>query len=259
MRCTIRWSLAIFLLMAARAEAAETRWSLPDDPRAIVLQMQHVDSQGRVQETVLTVRRDGSFHDGDAEHPGDVKGRLQEPELLELMREIIDDQQMLEMTTASLSRQVQSEARRTGKDSHIQLAVDVVIRIGLADRMHVVQFTSPGLLRTRYPAIKDMNRLCAVQHRLRNIVATAQVGGKDEAARLAALATEELRRQNGRSVEITPRDLVHVRGSIGDLRQVQFVVESAARDRDGEAVHVSVMEAPGAAPRISLTEVHKPL
>jgi len=238
--------------------AVEPRWSLPDDPQAVVVQMQYVDDNGAVQQTVLTAQRDGRFTDGDA-NSGTIAGRMTPDELHELLEAIIDIDRVLDLNSASLSERIQSEARRTRKDWRIQNASHVVIRIGLADGTHVVQCLAPDLLRTRYPAIRELDRLCTVQHRLKNIVAVARVGGMEEARRLAGLATQELRRQNGPDVQIGPRDLVHVRGSVGDLRQAQFVVEPALHPEARESVNVCVMESPGTAPRISLNPVARPL
>ncbi|MBL8850524.1 MAG: hypothetical protein JNG89_12660 [Planctomycetaceae bacterium] len=254
-----RRSLFVLLVLAARTDAAEPTWSLPDDPRAVVLQMQFADGSGTVVHTVLTVQRDGTFTDGDAAQRGTFAGRMSTDELHELLGAIIENDRVLDLTSASLLDQIESEARRTSKDWRIQNATTVVIRVGLADRTHVVECLSPDLMRTRYPAIRELDRLCAVRHRLQNVVAVSRVGGLEEARRLAALATAELRRQNGSDIQIGPRDLVQVRGTIGDLRQVQFVVEPALHPEAGESVHVCVFESPGSAPRISLTPVARPL
>jgi hypothetical protein len=259
MRGVFRWSLVIVLVLAPSTSAVEPAWSLPDDPQAIVVQMQYVDDDGAVQQTVLSVQQNGSFTDGDAAQPGAVTGRMTPDELHGLLRAIINQDRVLDLTSESLSAQIQAEARRTQKDWRIQNATSVVIRIGLADGTHVVQCLAPDLMRTRYPAIRELDRLCAVQHRLKNVVAVARVGGMEEARRLAALATAELRRQNGPDIQIGPRDLVHVRGNLGDLRQVQFVVEPALHQEATEAIQMCVTESPGTTPRISLTPVPGPL
>ena len=255
----VRRSLVVLLFLAATSRAVEPRWSLPDDPRAVVLQLQYADEHGDVVETVVTVLRDGSLSDADSRQRGTVASKISPDELNELLESIIEIDRGLQLTSESLSQRIESEARRTRKDWRIQNAAHVVIRIGLSDRTHVIQCLAPDLLRTRYPAIRELERVCVIEHRLKNVVAVAHIGGVEEARRLAALATEELRRQNGPDVQIGPRDLVQVRGNIGDLRQAQFVVEPALHPEVGESVHVCVFESPGTAPRVSLAPIARPL
>jgi hypothetical protein len=255
----IRCAVCFLVLQAAVGLAAEPTWSLPDNPQAVVIELQLETAAGQPVTDVVVVRRDGSFTVGEARSTQPIQSRLTEDELQELLGEIIEREQALELTSASLSAKIQAEGRRTGKDWRIRNASGTIVRISLAGRTHEIRCSSPELLRTRLPGVSELDRVCAIQRRLENIAAVAQVGGLAEAQRLAALATDEWRRQNGPAVQITHRDLLHVRGSAGDLRQVQFVVEPGLHGEAGEAVHVSVIESPGATPRISMTPIRNPL
>ena len=252
-------SLLVTLILTTAATAAEPAWSLPDNPQAVVLELRYAKPAANAPETKLELRRDGTFI-GDKGTARRISGRLSNRELQELMGEIVVDSGALQLTSSGLSRQIQEQSRRTGKSARLTSGVDTIIRITLADGAHELQCVSPEVLRTRYPALRELDRVCAIRRRLENVVAVAHAGGKPAAERLAALATEQLRRHNGAQAQVTARDLQAVRGEAGDLRQAQFVITDASTGSPaGSEVHISVFESPGAPPRIRITTSAKPL
>ncbi|MFO1092603.1 MAG: hypothetical protein U0992_04710 [Planctomycetaceae bacterium] len=260
----VRYLVWVALLPAGLAEAAEPSWALPEDPQAVVIELR-VAEQRQLSSSVpahsrsLRIQRCGEVVLRDSGAKTDIGGRLAESELRNLLDDIVDRQRMLELTTDSLTRRLSAEAERTGKDWRVRNAPIASVRIALAGATHSFDCPTPDLLRTRFPGVEELIRVCAILHRLQNVAAVAQVGGPQEAERLAALATAELKRQNGTNMRITPRDLLNVRGAAGDLRQVQFVVDPELRGEQGSAIHISVMESSGAAPRVSMTPIAKPL
>lgn len=256
--------VCVVLIRASLAVAADSSWALPDDPRTVVIELR-VAEQRPLSSTVaahtrvLRIQRSGDVVLRDSGAKADIGGSLTESELHDLLKDIIDHQRMLELHTNLLAQRLSAEAGRTGKDWRVRNAPVVSVRIALAGQTHSFDCPTPELLRTRFPEMQELTRVCAILHRLQNVAAVAQVGGLEEAERLAALAMAELKRQNGPDVRITPRDLLHVRGEAGDLRQVQFVVDPELSGQQGSPLHISVMESSGAAPRVSMTPVTKPL
>jgi hypothetical protein len=259
----------VVLLLVGHVAAADTRWSLPADPQAVVVELQFVapspagdqrsdGAPGERAMLVLRLRRDGSY-EVNVQGGENLTGRLTDAELRRLVREIVEVQRGLALTSDGLTQALERAGRDSGKEWRIRNADTTVVRITLAGGTHEFRCCAPELLRTRFPQVEDLRRVCAIQRRLENLVAIARVGGKPEAERLAALAMAELRRQNGPDVKISAGDLLFVRGSSGDLRQCQFVVEPALRGETGAGIHVSVMESPGAAPRISMTPLSSAL
>lgn len=255
-------AISVLLLLATRHLATAADWSLPSSPEAVVVELQFVapaadgDSRGNADADrsmlVLRLRRDGWYT--VSERGGKpLVGQLTESELQRLVSEIVDKQHGLELKSTALATEIERTGRTTGKEWRIKNADTTVVRLILAGGSHEFRCCAPELLRNRFPQVADLNRMCAIQRRLENLVATARLGGKPEAERLAALATAELRRQNGPAVTITAGDLLHVRGTAGDLRQAQFVVEPALRGETGAGVHVSVLESPGQPPRVNMT------
>lgn len=253
------YSLLITLLAAPTAHAANREWSLPDDPRAVVVALQYKNNTtGRIS-TALQLHRDGTFV-GDVGAAAEVRSRISVPAMRELLHDILQTNSALTLSSRGLREQIEQESRRVGKPPRVRGARDVIVRITLADQVHEFQCRSPEVLRTRYPRLGDLDRVCSIRRRLENVVAVARAGGASAAERLAALAADELHRRSGAAVRVTARDLQSVRGETGDLRQAQFVVR---QDRSGAAggqdLHISVIEAAGAPPRISITTPAAPL
>ena len=251
--------LLICVLVPCAAIAGNETWSLPTNPQAVVLELKYAAASGSQQRTALRLHRDGSFT-GNVGASHQVRGRLSASEMRALLTDVIDASGALRLTSEGLRKQIQSEGRRTGRPARVQAAEDMIVRLVLAGGAHEIRCTAPEVLRTRYPMLSDLERVCTIRRRLENVVAVAHAGGLPAAERLAALATAQLRRQNNADVRVTARDLQSVRGRAGDLRQLQFVVSD---NNSGGALrrefHVSVMESPDAPLRISVTPLTAPL
>lgn len=256
------FAVSCLLLLAVHNLAVAADWSLPSNPEAVVVELQFVapagdgdprsDANAERSTLVLRLRRDGWYTVSEqAGKP--LVGQLSEAEVQQLLGELVEKQQGLELKSATLSSQIERTGKATGKEWRIKNADTTVVRMNLTGGSHEFRCCAPELLRNRFPQVTELNRVCAIQRRLENLVAMARVGGKPEAERLAALATAEVQRQNGPAVTITAGDLLHVRGTAGDLRLSQFVVEPALRGESGTGVLVSVLETPGRSPQISLT------
>lgn len=262
------FAAACLLLLAVHTPTTAADWSLPSDPESIVVELQFVapapdgasasDATAGQSTLVLRLRRDGWYT--VSEQVGKpLVGQLSEAEVRQLVGELVEQQRGLELKSASLSSQIERTGKATGKEWRIKNADTTVVRMNLTGGSHEFRCCAPELLRNRFPQVTDLNRVCAIQRRLENLVALARIGGRLEAERLAALATAEVQRQNGPAVTITAGDLLHVRGAAGDLRQSQFVVEPSLRGESGTGVLVSVLETPGRSPQISLTILNSTL
>lgn len=260
--------LMMLLMLSGNLTAAEQSWFLPDDPQAVVVELKHEiplqtlanlppEVQRRMQLSprdtiVIRIRRNGSFEVGRRGEPGHATGRMTGVELALLLGELIERQRALEISSTALATRVEQLARESGREVGFRDS-ETAICLTLRDGPHEIRCCAPQPLRTRFPEVRELDRVCAIIRRLENIAAVAQIGGRAEAERLARLATAELRRQNAENMTITADDLVQVRGKAGDLRQAQFVVDPTLTGGTGAVAHVSVMETPGQSPRISMT------
>jgi len=84
-----------------------------------------------------------------------------------------------------------------------------------------------GLLSRRFSQVRDLQDLAAIQARLQNIVAISEVGGFQEAERLAQEGTAQLQQDQPRAAPFTVRELAMVRSLPDGAQFVQFYRDSA--------------------------------
>jgi hypothetical protein len=241
---------------AAAADRAGATSALPDDPQAIVLELTFDDPSGSTPASpAVQVRADGRIIVPAGAGSGRAQyGELAAEELQQLLREVVETQQLLKFDSDAIAAAVEQAGRGSGRDWRIQDAATTVIRVRLKDIEHEVRCNAAELLLERFPEVEDLARLCAVQRRLQNVRAVVEVGGDEEAQRLAKLATDELRQGSTTGPEVTSRDLLHVRSSGDGLRQVQFRIESTpGKAGAGEVIMISIFESPEGPPRVSVT------
>lgn len=230
--------------------------TLPDDPQAIVLELTFEDATiAGPAAPAVQIRGDGRVIVPASTNGGRTQyGELSPGELQQLLREIVEQQQFLKCDGDAIAAAVELAGIRSGRDWRIQNAATTVIRLRLKNAEHEVRCNAAELLHERFPEVNDLARLCAVQRRLQNVKAVVEVGGPEEAQRLADLATDELRQDAATGPEVASRDLLHVRSSGDGLRQVQFRIESMPENGgEAEIIMISVFESPESPPRVSVT------
>ena len=253
--------LAVMLLIsgcavAAADDRADSAYALPDDPEAIVLELTFEESSTTAPATpAVQIRADGrvivpaSSTGGRAQY-----GELTADELQDLLGEIMETQQFLKCDSDAIAAAIEQAGRQSRRDWRIQNAATSVIHVRLKDAEHEVRCNAAELLHERFPDVDDLARLCDVQRRLQNVKAVVEVGGAEEAQRLADLATDELRQSAANGPDVASRDLLYVRDSGDGLRQVQFRIESTPESGgEAEVIMVSIFESPESPPRVSVT------
>jgi hypothetical protein len=237
---------------ASAVEPAGESFGLPAAPRAAVIELVFEDRAASREAPFLRIDADGAVHVPDPSERAQPRfsGRLSQPELQQLLRELLVTHDIANLHTGDLERALATHAKQAGLDWRIPGADATLLRITLADRVHEVRCGAVSLLCERFPRLAPLQKLGAAQRRLENVAAVAQVGGTSAARRLAALATRELESRTPDSPQVTALDLSYVRTSRDGLRYVQFEVRGG-RDRS-QRVTVSVVEAPGEPPRVSV-------
>lgn len=230
--------------------------ALPANPRAAVIELEF-EGQSRVavsRAAFLRIEADGMVHAPDPSGAArTIVGRLSSDELQALLRELIVTDGLFTLQSRELLTAIEDQGRRTRLEWRIADADTTVLRVVLADRSHEVRCAGVSLLCERFPKLASLQQLGAAQRRLQNIAAVVQVGGHEEAERLAKLATRELRSQDERAPLVTPRDLTFVRASRDGLRYAQFDASARWNGAESEHLIVSVVETPREAPRISVS------
>jgi hypothetical protein len=210
-----------------------------------------------VPRIVVSIHADGTVLIPDAaDDAPPLRGRLSRERLSKLLDDVIETDRILDCETRRIEEALTRESRRTGLAWRVPGAAATLITVRWQGRTHDVRCPAAELLEARFSTIDELHRLCAVQRRLQNVKCLVQAGGVDAAERLAALANRELRSRSERPLSVTVDDLQLVRSSGDGLRYAQFVVSGNAAEGDARPLQmVSVMESPGANPRVSVTSI----
>lgn len=255
-RMMAAWLLPSVCAVIASGQDAETVVALPVDQQTIVLELTFEEPENATVAERVTIRADGKISlTGGPLQGNPVAGSLNAEDLESLLQEVVHTARILECETAAIAAAVEREGRRTSRDWRIRNAATTVIRVQLKDIEHEVRCPAAELLVERFPGIDQLERLCAVQRRLQNVKAVAQVGGADEAERLAKIAAAEWSGDSGAMQQVTSRELLHVRDAGDGLRQVQFRIDPPPSEDGsaGESVVITIFETPKSLPRVSIT------
>lgn len=239
---------SVLALMLVGQAGAEHAIRLPSDAAQPVIEMWYVDMATGAQPEVI-VYAGGKVWIRVGE--GAIWGQLTGPEFETLLRSLWDGDQISELSTDTISREIATEAERLGLTSQVIGATETVLRIRTQEKLMQVRAPSVGILATRFPQAQSLQRLASAQRRLENLRAVTMAGGQDSARQLATLAQQKLLAEHGESVTVTSENLTMVRSLPDGTRFCQFVVPS--EQFAGRNSHVvSLFESPGDSPRISV-------
>lgn len=255
-RMMAAWVWLCTCAVIAAAQDAEAVLALPADPQTIVMELAFEEPENAGVAERVTIRADGEIAlTGGTLQSKSVTGRLTAEDLQSLLQEVVHTSRILDCETEAIAAAVEREGRRSGRDWRIRNAATTVIRIRLKDVEHEIRCPAAELLVERFPGIDQLERLCTVQRRLQNVRAVTEVGGAEEAERLAKIAAAEWSSDSGMAQQVSSRELLHVRDAGDGLRQVQFRIDPPpAEDGSiGESVVITIFETPKTLPRVSIT------
>lgn len=184
-------------------------------------------AQGGAAAATLEVTVEGQVRIGGSDGSMSEAPPLPRAELSRFVEEIVRTHRLLELDSRSLAFQIDEASRSTGLSAQIPGAAATVVEFTWEGRSHRVECTAVGLLSRRFPQVRDLQDLAAVQARLQNVVAISQVGGLQEAERLAREGTAQLQQEQPRATPFTVRDLAMVRTLPDGALFVQFYRDSA--------------------------------
>jgi len=258
-RVTAAGSLGVLVLVwstsAAEKPTGDGATPLTDTPPVMQLSFVEPDDRGEQDpQPAVTIYADGTVVVPDGSSDGiSLQGRISPPRLNKLLHEAVRTQRLLECDARELEQALIRESGRTGLAWQVAGAATTVIRVRWEGRDHEVRCPAAALLESRFPGIDELRRIGEVQRRLQNVKCIVQAGGVEAAERLAALANRELRSGDGLSVSID--DLQLVRSSGDGLCYAQFIVTGDDLAANVSRRMVSVIQTPGAAPQVSVTQI----
>ena len=184
-----------------------------------------------------------------------ITGRIPEKELRRLLRELLVEHRLMDCDSTHLEEAIRSARRARRRPEPGPDAATTVIRLRSADSSHEVRCRALGLTASQLPELTQVRDLLACQRRLENVAAVIRAGGYDHVNAVLSDANRQLKQQAPEVAALTHRDLHLVDLRPDGTRYLQF---SRVPDVDGlrpvgGLVMVSVYQAPGRAPEITIT------
>lgn len=220
-----------------------------NDPNAAVIELFYLDATVPAAEPELTVYANGRVRVKVG--TGDIWASLTTQQIEILVHQLLRVDDLGSLTTQAIEQDIQQAAQNAGGlSTRFANAGTTRIRIRTTQGVHQIDVHAVGLSSSRFPAAAKLQKVAGAQDRLENLRAVVMVGGIEAAQRLAKLAAQQLARERGERITVSAQDLRMVR-SMGDgSRYCQFVVRPA--DRAATSWVVSLMEAPGVAPQVTV-------
>lgn len=231
--------IAIALLLAPPQEPQDQpAWRLPEDPRAVVLSLDYRGGFGpprRSEEPYLEVRADGSLRVPDRTGGRDHRtAELAKRELRDLIDFVVEEQRLLEFDAREARRAMAESAG--GEVPAVMDAGEVVVAVRLRDRRGEARFEALRLHARTFPGVDSLQRLAAVERRLRSLRCLVQLGGHQAVERLLERARSELSEEwPGEVPPLSSGDLDHVTENEDGSRTVRL-----ERDREDGVLRVTL-------------------
>jgi RNA polymerase sigma factor (sigma-70 family) len=158
--------------------------SLPDDPQAVVLQLDFVDPQGKRPAVQVTVHRDGRVEGvttttvNGKPHSSTLEELLPDDDLQDLMQFVIHDQEIFDFDSTRVLQALQDEFVFDGWLKAPEDMTSVTIRIRTADQVHEVKWDQLSSSAVFFQEVRRIRQLHAVERRLQNLLCIMHAGGR---------------------------------------------------------------------------------
>jgi hypothetical protein len=237
---------------------------LPADPSTVIVTLDWhgywQDLNRKNPQPDLMIRADGSISVADPRGIWpDIQGRLSAAELQDFLRFIVRDQDFFALDAPDIRRKVELEAARTNSGTTISDAGEPVIRVKTAEndkeiRYYALDFYAMRYPADRFPSLKALGQLHAVQARLQRLTEEVRGGGKDAINRALADANAYLRRERPEAPLFTADNYLRtLLNGDGLSKHFQFTREIAG----GASNSVTVQYGPSSQPEFRFT-VYQP-
>ena len=213
---------------------------LPSDPSAVVITM---DRQGGFQlqprtnrDPVLTIHADGRvLVVGQTGRTSDKQIVLPPAEIQELLQFIVVEQDFFAFNAADVRQAIESDFRKTGRGVSISDASDTVIRIAIADKDQEARYNALSFWADRYPGIKALGQLRAIELRLNHLEATVRADGTSETEDALERANAYLKEARPAIPALSLTNLVGAETLPGGIKRMRF-----ERYRPGDPANIAV-------------------
>ncbi len=168
------------------------------------------------------VRANGTVTAVDYQN-GKVETALSASQLQDLLRFILIDQDFFSLNAANIRSAIAAEQQRTGQFIRVSDAGDTIVRIKTADMESEVSFNALTIYARRYPTIKPLQQLLAVQTRLSALIRDLTEGGKQTITVALEQANAYLTKQYPQPPVLATEDYVRTVLSADGRKLVEFL------------------------------------
>jgi hypothetical protein len=193
---------------SADAGAAGGPVALPADPQAAVVVLDIIDTQPGARkrtEPFLTIRADRTVVLGGDAQARRLEAKLTAGQLQDLLRFAIHENQFFASTSDQLREAIRSETARKGVT--VRGGPTTVLRIQGNAKEHEVRLEALGEHARKYPDIKPLGQLAAIQQRLEKLATWIHAGEQPGIDRAVQAANEQLQKQFPDAPALTADDL----------------------------------------------------
>ena len=196
---------------------------------------------------ILSIQADGTATaiaraDGP---PREIHGVLSPDEIQQLLHFVIDEKDFFAISAPEIQTAIANEQKRTGRSIDISDAGNTIIHVQITDRNNEVRFYALDFYAKRYPTIKPLQQLRAVELKLEHLYLELSAGGKAEVARSLDRANSYMKQQDSAFSPLSEDDLFTVQ-TVNGSKSTQFYRDQ----KNGKSISVTIVEAPNVPPII---------
>ena len=177
--------------------------------------------------------------------PREIHGVLSPDEIQQLLHFAIDEKDFFAIKGEDIQTAIADEQKRIGVGITVSDASNTIIQIQTADHNNEVRFYALDFYAKRYPTIKALQQLRAVESRLEHLYLELSAGGNAEVAQSLERANNYMKQQDSAFSPFSADDLFTVQ-TVNGSKTTQFYRDQ----KNGKSISVTVVEAPNAPPII---------
>lgn len=239
------FSLACATIFVQAADKKQKRHTLPKDPKAavIVLEYQGGFTPPRTNnEPALTIQADGTVILGAPfGQRKRIEAKIDQNELQELLRYLLDDQQMAKFDSAKVKDAVRAEQQKKGGLAiAIADASTPYLLVNADGKEYEAKYYALGMMASQYPAVKELARFEAARKRLEQFRSKVAIGGPKVVTKYLAMANEQLKADHPQVPALNDEHLQSAGEFVNGRVYVSFNRQEKLDDGDVRYTSVSI-------------------
>lgn len=236
--------IAIVGLFTSTIQADDEAYKLPEKADAAVITLDYPGGQiQRVSdEPVLEIRANGVVILGNPWGQSErIETKISAEELQQLLKEILKTHEFFELDSAKMKAAVQA-SQAGGLRFSVADGATTVVRVETADKQHELKYYVLRMDAQKYPDIKSLQHLRAIEELLSHRMHLIRAGGPEGVAEKLKIANEALAKEFPDAKPFTADDLAFAYKYARGNQRISFArtkKNDAGRDQTTVAVNIT--------------------